>query len=95
MVRPAGFELSISSRDDGTLEAMYIRIASGSVSKTRELIEDILLADLDGQGNVMGFEILAPVKLSDLAALVEQSRREPFRRFITHTAPPEMVLTGS
>jgi hypothetical protein len=62
------------------------------VAKTREIVEDILLADYDSRGRLLGVEILAPVKLSALLRLVEQPRRKPFRKFITRAAPEDFVL---
>lgn len=90
--RIAGFELSVSARDDGTVEAVYIRLRDGKVAKTREIIEDVLLADYDLHRELLGVEILAPVKLSDLTRLVQNARRTSFRRFIKQTAPPRLIV---
>jgi len=89
--RPLGFELSVSARDDGTLEAAYIRFRTGKSKRTREIIEDTLIADYDEHDNLLGLEILAPVKLSDLAKLVEQPRRNSFRKFVKHSGPLHFV----
>ena len=86
------FELSVSARADGTVEAVYIRLRDGKVAKTREIIEDVLLADYDPRSELLGVEILAPVKMSDLTRLVQQTRRTPFRRFIKQTAPPRLIV---
>jgi uncharacterized protein YuzE len=86
-----GFETSVSARDDGTLEAMYIRFRQGKVAKTREIIEDVLLADYNARGELMGMEVLDAVRLSDLARLVEQPRRKVFREVIKRTAPQEFI----
>jgi len=86
------FELSVSARGDGRLEAVYIRLQEGKVARTREIIEDVLLADYDGRKRLMGIEVLAPVRISDLTTLVDRPRRRPFRRFIQRTAPEEFVL---
>jgi uncharacterized protein YuzE len=87
-----GFELSASGREDGRLEAVYIRLRTGRAAKTREVIEDALLADFDARGQLIGVEILAPVKLSDLTRLVQTDRRAPFRKFIREIAPPSLVV---
>jgi len=87
----AGFETSVSARDDGTLEAMYIRFRQGKVARTREIIEDVLLADYNSRGVLIGIEILDAVRLSDLAKLVEQPQRKVFRDVIRRTAPPEFI----
>jgi uncharacterized protein YuzE len=86
-----GFEISVSARNDGTLEAAYVRFRSGKVSKTKEVIEDVLLADYNSRGKLVGLEILAPVKLSDLIRLVDEPTRKPFQRFIKRSAPVELV----
>lgn len=87
-----GFEISVSGRDDGTLEAAYIRFREGKVTKTVEVIEDILLVDYARGGDLLGIEILAPVKISALTRLVEQPRRTPFRRFVKQSVPDDLVL---
>jgi uncharacterized protein YuzE len=85
------FELSISGRDDGTLEAAYFRISKGKVAKTREIVDDILLADYDTRGRLIGIELLAPVRLSDLLRLVDEPTRKSFRRFVKQLAPQALV----
>ena len=94
MIQKVGFELSISGRDDGTLEAAYIRLSRSKVAKTKEIVEDILLADYNASGDLIGIEILAPVKLSQLTKLVDERKRRQFRRFVQHSAPHELVLTS-
>lgn len=89
-----GYELSVSARNDGTLEAAYIRLREAKVDQTREIIEDVLLADYDAAGNLLGIEILAPVHLNDLAELVDEANREPFQRFVRETAPGALVTAA-
>lgn len=94
MVRPTkavGFELSVSARDDGTLESMYIRFGVGVVQSTREVVEDVLLADYDASGALLGLEILAPVRIADLEALAPDARRPAFRRFVEQSAPASFI----
>jgi len=88
-----GFEFSISARDDGTLEAAYVRVGDGSVARTKEIVEDVLLADYDRRGKLLGIEILSPVKLSAVTRLVDPPRRPSFRKFIRRAAPQEFVLS--
>jgi uncharacterized protein YuzE len=87
------FEISISGRDDGTIEAMYISVADGKIAKTKEIEEDALLADFDSRGRLLGLEVLAPVKISDLLKQVKTPTKKAFKRFIQYTAPSELVLT--
>ena len=91
--RIIGFEFSISTRDDGTLEAVYIRVNDGKVAKTDEIIEDILLADYNSTGKLLGVEILAPVKLAKITKLIEKPRRSSFRKAVKNAAPEEFVLS--
>lgn len=90
--KQVGFELSISARDDGTLEALYILLQDAKVARTEEIIEDIILADYDEDDCLIGIEVLAPVKLSQIAKLVEQPRRKPLRKFLIEQAPEYLVL---
>jgi uncharacterized protein YuzE len=86
-----GFELSVSGRNDGTLQAAYFRFKNGKVKKTMEVIEDTLLADYDKDGELLGIEVLAPVHLKVLANQVEQPRRNSFRKFVRRSAPAALV----
>jgi len=85
------FELLVSARDDGTIEAAYFRFKRGKSARSDEIIEDTLIADYDQSGELLGIEVLAPVKVSQLAKLVEQSRRPSFRRFARESGPPSLV----
>ncbi|MHC4698694.1 MAG: DUF2283 domain-containing protein, partial [Planctomycetota bacterium] len=76
--RQVGFEMSISARNDGTIEALYILVRDNKAVRTREIVEDILLADYNSRGQLVGIEILAPVKLAQITPLVEEARRRPF-----------------
>lgn len=89
--QPVGFEISTSARDDGTIEAAYIYFSRNPVAKTKEIKGDILLADFDEDGRIVGLEILAPVKFSDLVDLVDPPRRVSFERFVQQAAPPSLV----
>jgi len=86
------FELSISGRDDGTLEAVYISLRPGKVRKTQEVKRNALLADYDEHGNIIGIEILAPVRLSKITSLAEQPLRGSFRKFVKKSVPADLVL---
>lgn len=87
----AGFELSISARSDGAIEAVYLRLLDAPVASTREVIESVLLADYTADGALVGLEILGPVHISDLEALVDQARRATLRRFLESTAPRTLI----
>lgn len=87
-----GFEISISARDDGTLEALYISVSKNKVARTKEISgKNEVLADYDSSGKLVGIEILSPVKLRKLVSLVDERRRKPFRKFVKTAAPEELV----
>lgn len=86
------FELSVSGRNDGTLEAAYIQLLDATVHKTVEIREGILLADYADDGRVVGIEILAPVKLCEVIELVKEDElRDIFRGFLTRSVSRELV----
>ncbi len=87
-----GFEMSISARDDGTIEALYILVRDEKATRTKEIVEDILLADYNKRGQLIDIEVLAPVKIAKITTLMEEPRRRPFRRFVKEQAPNELVL---
>jgi hypothetical protein len=85
------FKVSISARDDGALEAAYVRFSSGKVKRTEEVIADSLLVDYGVNGALLGMELLAPVRLAELARLVDQPRRTSFRRFVRAAVPARLL----
>jgi uncharacterized protein YuzE len=92
--QPTGFGLSVQAREDGTLEAAYVRLSQQKVSRTEELIESVLLLDCDEDGSVVGIEILAPVNVSqveELANRLDASQREAFLNFVRSSAPPGLI----
>jgi len=88
-----GYELSISGRDDGTLEALYVLIRLDKVACTKEIIKDILLADYNKKGDLVGIEVLAPVRITKLTKLVDKPKQRSFRKFVEQNAPEELVLS--
>ena len=88
---PTGFEISISARGDGTPEAVYIRFSRSRVARTKEIESDSLLADYDARQRLVGIEVLAPVRLSQLTQLVARSQRASFGRFLRQAVPQALV----
>ncbi len=86
-----GFELSLSSREDGTLEAIYIRVSDGEVAESKEIEQDVVIADYDKDGNLVGVEILSPVRIASLNMLVKNQRRTAFQRFVEESFPRSFV----
>ena len=92
--QPTGFGLSVQAREDGSLEAAYVRLSQQKVSRTDELIESVLLLDFDEDGAVVGIEILAPVsvaQIEELASRLEASQRDAFLNFVRSSAPPGLM----
>lgn len=86
------FELSVSGRSDGTLEAAYIQLLDATVHKTREIRKGVLLADYTDDGRVVGIEILAPVNLCEVVKLVKEDElRDIFRGFLERSVSRELV----
>lgn len=91
---PTGFGLNVIAREDGTLEAAYVRISQNQLARTEELVESVLLLDYDHDNCLVGIEILAPVKVSqveELASRLQESQRESFQNFVRSSAPPGLV----
>jgi uncharacterized protein YuzE len=87
-----GYELSLTLDSSGQVEAAYLRLGPGKVSRTREIEPDVLLADFNSRGMLVGIEVLAPVRLVDLTRLITQSRRTVVRRVFRQAAP--QLLAG-
>lgn len=92
--KPFAYELSVSARDDGTLAAMYVCFSGKPVRYTKEIVGGTVMADFDKDDNLVGLEILAPVKLDQLVKQIKRSERPAFRRFVTRAAPREFLLTS-
>ncbi len=88
------FQISTSGRDDGTIEAAYVSFAGSrdKAARTQELLEDILLADYDAADNLLGFELLAPVRIADLERWVPPETWHAFRAFLEQSGPREWLV---
>lgn len=58
------FTIRISERGDGTVEAVYIQLSRKRVFLTKEVIEGSLFMDYAVKDQLVGIEILGPVKVS-------------------------------
>jgi uncharacterized protein YuzE len=45
------------------IEPIYIKMSDGTVSRTKELVEDAVFIDYDYKGNVVGIEVIAYLEL--------------------------------
>ena len=88
---PKGFEISVSARNDGTIEATYIRITDRRVHRTEEIKDDVLFADYDAIGNLVGIELLAPAKMVTITNLVDKKMRPSLKRMLKNAAPPQFI----
>ena len=89
-----GFEISTSGDEDGEVESAYIYLSHSPVARTRMHKAEVLSADYDASGALVGMEILAPVKIADLVKVAEPEIREAFERFVRGAAPPALILAG-
>ncbi|MBI2192633.1 MAG: DUF2283 domain-containing protein [Planctomycetes bacterium] len=78
--------MSISGRDDGTIDAIYIRLSNDKIARTKEIDRDALLADYNAKGKIVGIEILAPVKIEEVVKLVDPAKRPHLRNFVGQTS---------
>ncbi len=94
MAARSHFRISISARSDGSIAAAYIQLVhrAGKSARTEELISDILLADYDARGRMIGIEILGPVRLSALANAVAKPLRKPFARLVREGVPSTLLV---
>ena len=51
------------------MEALYINVSEEKVHKTTEVLWDVLLVDRDLEGNLMGIEILGPMKITAVSTV--------------------------
>jgi uncharacterized protein YuzE len=86
--------LTIEAGRDGNIEAAYLRVSSLPVSRTREIVPNVLLADYSKSGTLVGIEILGPVKSAAIVRLVKnEKRRTTVREFVRKAAPKSLVTT--
>jgi hypothetical protein len=90
---PLGFQIAISGRRDGSIEAVYLAVSDNKIARTDEIIEDHMLVDYDRNGRIVGVEILAPVRLRDVTGLVDVRSRAPLKRFLRRSVPQEFVTS--
>lgn len=88
------FQISTSGRDGGTIEAAYVSFAGSRDKAARmlEILEDILLADYDAADNLLGFELLAPVRIAELERWVPPETWRAFRAFLEQSGPREWLV---
>ncbi len=60
---------------DGEARALYVRLQDGEIAKTIEYPDQEIFLDLDGQGQLLGIEILDPSGI-DLATILKNIAKE-------------------
>jgi hypothetical protein len=86
------FEVSVTGRADGTPMAAYIRVRRGRIACTREIEPDVLLAHYDTIDNLLGLEILAPIRIGVLIQQgPDESLRSSFRSFVKANVPKDLL----
>lgn len=64
-------EVELLIRDDGALCGAYLKLRDGKAVRTEVVKRDVLLADYDRQGRLVGIDVLAPTDVSVVIGLVE------------------------
>ncbi|HUY36328.1 MAG TPA: DUF2283 domain-containing protein [Pirellulales bacterium] len=88
--------LSISVESDvetGKILAAYIKVRDGKSAKTREYVPGAVFADFDRKGQLLGIEMLGPVKIAVLQRIA-QKESEPTQRFVRSVVPHELVAAS-
>lgn len=85
-VKRTGYRVSISAGPDGTIEAVYVHVRRKKVASTHELIAGKLLADYAASGELVGLEIIGPVKLSALSRKLPAEDRKPLHALLSQTS---------
>lgn len=86
-----GFEISTNGDEEGEIEAAYIYLSHNPVARSRTHKPDVLMADYDAAGEIVGIEIVAPVKIADVVKLAAPELREAFERFVRGAGPPALI----
>lgn len=93
-----GFGLTVTTHQDGSLEAAYLRISNHAVAETEEVIESVLMLDLDANNQPVGIEILAPVSLTEVLALADRldpSQKSSFCEFLKSFTTPALLTPSA
>ena len=83
------FKVGVETNDQtGDVIAVYLQIRKGKVAKVKEYADGNVFADYDRNGNLLGFEVLAPCTAAILNRIAGDA---PIRRFVKRSLPPAMV----
>jgi hypothetical protein len=86
------FRVNVSTDETtGKLIAAYFHIRDGKSAETVEIEEDRAYADYDGDGQLLGVELLAPCRVKVLDSITKKEPEE-VRRFLHSTPPRSLVL---
>jgi hypothetical protein len=82
-------ETSIDDRT-GKVVAAYLRVRQGDVARTEEVEPGVAYADYDGNGLLLGIELLGPCQTAVLDR-VAQGEAEPVRAFLSDVIPRGLI----
>ncbi len=89
------FKVSTSGRRDGTIEAVYIRLSNAKVARTEEVSEEHPSRRLRFARPVLSASRCWPrCSIADLARMVDDPVRRPFRKFVKQAVPEPFVIQG-
>ena len=73
----------------GAVLAAYFRVRRGNSAETKEFAGGKLVVDYDKKGQLLGIEVLAPCKRSDITKILTD---EPeVKKFVRQSAPRELI----
>ena len=82
-------EASFDDKTGHTI-AIYLRTREGEVAETKEIKEGLAYADYDGDGLLLGIELLGPCEVELLDSIADKEP-EAVRRFLKNSVPRGLV----
>jgi len=91
------FSVGVSTDNNtGEILSVYLNIRKGKAENVVEIEEGLAYANYDKNGQLLGIELLEPCSvkvLSKIAAKEPLASRNRVKRFLTGSAPREMVMS--
>lgn len=76
-------EVELLVRGDGALCGAYLKLGTGKVARTEVIEADVVLADYDKYGSLVGIDLLAATKISVVIGLVKDpEQKTAIRRLV-------------
>jgi uncharacterized protein YuzE len=84
------FRVAVETEDQtGEVVAVYFQVRKGKTKTTKERAQGNVFADYDKDGRLLGFEMLAPCRVSVLDNIARQA---PAKRFVHRAIPQGMLV---